>query len=224
MCATPTSRVLGCVRDEAVAVCGGENGRRAVEWLVAGACPLPGRGPVLHLTREAAFSPAHRACGRRHRPRGAKNPGAAIEIAPQHPSAGASHRARSGHPRKLVPGQRRKPLLRCLFARQVGSNARFLFPPASQSWRPAAREGVSLHHNRTWPPATGWRSGWRAGMSGCEHGVHPFHPTCLYHPAAVVSHHRSGARRGSLLRIPVTGERFHAIATTDAPDYLPRHR
>jgi L-aspartate oxidase len=190
-----------------------ENGRRAVEWLVAQGVPFTqdeGHSGQLHLTREGGHS--HRRIVHAADATGRAVQKTLVQQLKSHPNIEVlEHHIALDlvTTRKLAPGSAEN---RCFGAYLHDKAQQRTFPVAAR-FTVLATGGTGKVYLYTSNPdvatGDGLAMGWRAGCRVANMEFIQFHPTCLYHPAAKSYLITEAVRgEGGLLRIPATGERF----------------
>jgi L-aspartate oxidase len=190
-----------------------ENGRRAVEWLVAQGVPFTkdgGASAELHLTREGGHS-------HRRIVHAADATGRAVQLTlvqqlRAHPNIEVLEHFIAIDlvtTRKLDPSS---PDNRCVGAYFLDKRSSRVHPIGAR-FTVLATGGAGKVYLYTSNPdvatGDGVAMGWRAGCRVANMEFIQFHPTCLFHPAAKSFLITEAVRgEGGVLRIPATGERF----------------
>ncbi len=199
----------GLCRDETVRFVV-ENGRRAVEWLVAQGVPFTQDEGALHLTREGGHS--HRRIVHAADATGRAVQKTLVQQLKSHPNVEVlEHHIALDlvTTRKLAPSSKEN---RCAGAYLHDKRSHRTFPVAAR-FTVLATGGTGKVYLYTSNPdvatGDGLAMGWRAGCRVANMEFIQFHPTCLYHPAAKSFLITEAVRgEGGWLKIPATGERF----------------
>lgn len=201
----------GLCRDETVRYVV-ENGRRAVEWLVAQGVPFTrdeNNHEELHLTREGGHS--HRRIVHADDATGRAVQKTLVQQLKSHPNIEVLEHHIAVD---LITSKRvgRDEPARCYGAYALDKKNGVVRTIGARFTALATGGAGKVYLYTTNPDVAtgdGVAMGWRAGCRVANMEFIQFHPTCLYHPAAKSFLITEAVRgEGGLLKIPSTGERF----------------